>query len=89
MDANQTRTMVDAVVAHDGPAFFRINRNDLPVITPENEKFGIGRIYTIRDRELLVYACGGMVSIALDAAKLLDQDGISLKVLNVSTQTSG
>lgn len=86
MDANQVRQMLETIVAYDGPVYFRTNRNDLPVITPEGEKFEIGKIYTAREgTDAVVYACGGMVSIALDAAELLAKDGISLKVLNVST----
>jgi len=86
VDANQTRAMVDAIVAYEGPVYFRTNRNDLPVITPEDELFEIGKIYTARDgKDAVVYACGGMVSIAMEAAELLEKDGISLKVLNVST----
>jgi transketolase len=85
-DANQMRAMVDAMVAYHGPVYFRSNRNDLPVITPEDAQFEIGKIYTVREgKDAVVYACGGMVSIALDAAELLAQEGISLKVLNVST----
>jgi transketolase len=86
VDANQTRAMVDAIVDYHGPVYFRINRNDLPVITPEDEKFEIGKIYTVREgNDAVVYACGVMVSLALEAAEQLAKDGISLKILNVST----
>jgi transketolase len=86
VDANQVRAMLDTIVAYHGPVYFRTNRNDLPVLTPDGEKFEIGKIYTMRDgKDAVVFACGVMVSIALEAAELLAKDGISLKVLNVST----
>ncbi len=85
-DANQVQSMMDAVIDHYGPVYFRINRNDLPVITDPDEKFEIGKIYTKREgTDAVIFASGIMVSLALEAAQMLEQDGISLKVLNVST----
>jgi len=85
-DANQVRAMLETIVDYHGPVYFRTDRNDLPVITPESAKFEIGKIYTVREgKDAVVYACGVMVSIALEAAELLAKEGISLKVLNVST----
>ena len=85
-DANQVQSMMDAVIDHYGPVYFRINRNDLPVITDSDEKFEIGKIYTKREgTDAVIFASGIMVSLALEAAQMLEQDAISLKVLNVST----
>ncbi|MBT3320169.1 MAG: transketolase family protein [Clostridia bacterium] len=86
VDANQVEGLVDAVVAHDGPVYFRMNRSDSPVLTQPGEKFEIGKIYTMREgSDAVIFACGNMVSIALEAADLLEKQGVSLKVLNVST----
>ena len=86
VDANQVQSMLDAVIDHYGPVYFRINRNDLPVLTDQNEKFEIGKIYTLREgTDAVIFAGGVMVSLALEAAEMLEKEGISLKVLNVST----
>jgi transketolase len=64
----------------------RINRHDLPDVFPENENFEIGRSYLIRDgKDAVVFANGIMVSRALQAAEKLQQQGISLRVVNVSS----
>ena len=86
VDAPQTRAMVEAIVDYDGPVYFRINRADLPVLTQEGEKFEIGKIYEMKEgHDAVIFATGIMVSIALEAAKMLDEEGVSLKVLNVCT----
>lgn len=86
VDANQTRAVVEAAVEHDGPMYIRINRNDLPVLTPADQKFEIGKIYEMRDgKDAVMYTGSVGVSIALEAAEILEKKGISLKVLNVST----
>ncbi len=86
VDANQVGNMLDAVIDHYGPVYFRINRNNLPVLTGSDEKFEIGKIYTMREgTDAVIFAGGVMVSLALEAADMLEKEGISLKVLNVST----
>jgi len=86
VDANQVGGLVEAILEYHGPVYFRIHRGDLPVITEPGEKFEIGKIYVAREgSDAVIFACGIMVSIALDAAGLLEKEGISLKVLNVST----
>lgn len=86
VDANQVQAMVETIVEHNGPVYFRINRNNLPVLTDSDEKFEIGKISTMREgSDAVIFAIGNMVNLALEAADMLDKDGISLKVLNVST----
>ena len=85
-DAVETRKMVKAMVEHDGPAYIRINRNDLPVLTDPDEPYHIGKMSQLRDGgDAVVFANGVMNSIALEAAQSLEKEGISLRVVNVST----
>jgi transketolase len=89
-DARETKKMVRAMALYRGPVYLRINRNDLPVYTPEDEKFEIGKIYPILDTgagsaDACVFATGVMVSKAVEAAESLKESGISVQVLNVST----
>ena len=86
VDAVETTKMVAAMVDHPGPMYIRINRNDLPILTPADTPFEIGKLYTIREGgDVVVFANGVMVSRALTAAEELATEGISVKVVNVST----
>jgi len=85
-DAVETKKMVEAMVKYKGPVYIRINRNDLPVYTPENLEYEIGRMYTLREgKDVVVFANGVMISKAMEAAEILQEEGISIEVVNVST----
>ena len=86
VDAVEVKKMVEAMVECKGPVYIRINRNDLPVYTPEDLEYSIGRMYTVREgRDVVVFANGVMVSKAMEAAEVLQEEGISIEVVNVST----
>ena len=86
VDAVETRKMVKAMAAWPGPVYLRINRADLPVYTSEDGDYQIGKLYTMKEgKDAVVFANGVMVSKALEAAKSLEEQGISVKVVNVST----
>jgi transketolase len=58
----------------------------VPVVCDEGSPFEIGRAVLLREgRDLTIIAAGVTVARALEAARLLDQDGISAAVLNLST----
>ncbi len=85
-DGIETRKMVKACVEYDGPVYMRINRNDVPDVCDENQEFEIGVPTVIRQgKDITVFAHGYMVYKALKAAETLDKQGISLRVVNVST----
>ena len=86
VDAVETTKMVAAMVDHPGPMYIRINRNDLPILTSADTPFEIGKLYIMKEGgDVVVFANGVMVSRALTAAEELAAEGISLKVVNVST----
>ena len=83
-DAVQTAQIVEYMAANHGPMYIRINRNELPVITPKEQGFTPGKVYTMHEGDdIAIFATGIMVSIALEAAKELAAAGIKAKVLNV------
>ena len=85
-DAVETRKMVRAMVNNPGPMYIRINRNDLPVLTPEAGEYEIGKLYTLREgSDVVVFANGVMVSKALEAADELEKSGLTVKVVNVGS----
>jgi transketolase len=85
-DGIETRKMIRAIAEYDGPVYVRINRNEMPDVSDENEEFKIGKYYVIREgKDVTVFAHGYMVFKALKAAEALEKEGISLRVVNVST----
>jgi transketolase len=85
-DALETALMTEATAGIAGPVYLRINRNDLPAVTPRGEPWVLGKIWELRKgRDVAIFATGALVSRALDAAERLARDGIEAKVLNVST----
>jgi len=85
-DAVEVGKMVECLLEWKGPVYIRINRNDLPFVCPEAEPYRIGKVWKLRDgTDAAVFASGVMVSKALEAAEALAKEGVSVRVLNVST----
>jgi transketolase len=85
-DGIETRKMTRAAAEYDGPVYLRIPRNDIPDVTDEKQEFKIGKPTVIREgKDVTVFAHGYMVYKALKAAETLEKEGISLRVVNVST----
>ncbi len=86
VDAVETAQMMKAMCEAKGPCYIRINRNDLPVYTNPSEEYHIGKMNQVRDgNDVVVFASGVMVSQAVKAAELLEAEGVSVRVVNVST----
>jgi transketolase len=86
VDGIETRKVVKAAVEHEGPVYIRIPRNEVPNVTGENQEFKIGEPSVIRKgTDVTVFAHGYMVYKALKAAETVENQGISVRVVNVST----
>ena len=80
--AQATKAMLDYV----GPVYMRTGRSDTKRILDETYQFQIGKGQILRDgSDLTIVACGVEVAHALEAAESLEQDGISARVVNMST----
>ncbi len=85
-DGNETRAMTRALAGFEGPVYMRITRNDLPDVMPEDEPFVAGKPHRVRQgSDAVVFASGQMVGLALEAAGMVSAEGISLRVVNVSS----
>lgn len=83
-DAVQAQTITDYLLAHDGPAYVRMGRGDVEDVYPTGTKFEIGKAKTVCDgTDLTIIACGEMVYYAKQAELLLEQRGISARVLDM------
>lgn len=86
-DDVEARAAVRAAVDFKGPVYMRFGRLAVPVINDkENYKFEIGKGITMKDgSDVTIVATGLMVNEALEAAKSLESEGISARVVNIHT----
>ncbi|WP_044398787.1 transketolase family protein [Lacinutrix sp. Hel_I_90] len=85
-DYNQTKAATIAIAEHQGPVYLRFGRPSVPVFTPENQKFEIGKaIHFTEGSDVTIVATGHLVWEALEASKALYEKGISAEVINIHT----
>ena len=86
-DATEARAAVKAAIDYEGPVYLRFGRLSVPVIyDDETYKFEIGKGDMISDgKDVTIVATGIMVAQAIEAAKLLEAEGISARVINIAT----
>ena len=85
-DAVETEKMILAVAKYEGPVYVRLGRLNIPVIFDDSYTFEIGKAVTLKEgNDVAIFATGLMVYEALEGAKLLEQEGINARVINVST----
>ena len=85
-DYNQTLQATLAIAAWDGPVYLRFGRPSVPIFTPEDAKFQIGKAdILVSGTDVSIIACGHLVWKALEAQIQLSQQGISAEVINMHT----
>jgi transketolase len=85
-DYNQTLQATLAIAAWDGPVYLRFGRPSVPIFTPEDAVFQIGKAdLLVQGTDVTIIACGHMVWKALEAQVQLADKGISAEVINMHT----
>lgn len=86
-DDVEARAAVKAAYAYVGPVYLRFGRLAIPVINDaDTYRFEMGKGVVLKEgSDVSILATGLEVSEALEAAKLLDADGISAEVINIHT----
>jgi len=85
-DHIETREMMKYVVTSRHPIYLRIGRQPVPNMNKENYKFSFGKGVTlVKGNDLAIISSGGMVYIAIEAAKELEKKGINSRVINIHT----
>lgn len=75
-----------AVYDLKGPSYVRFGRNPAPVVTTDDTPFMIGKAEIFRNgTDVTIFANGMLVYESLEAAKALEEEGISAQVVNVHT----
>ena len=88
-DATEAYAAIEAVINYEGPCYLRFGRYAVPDLTPElvpNYKFEIGKGVVYREgSDVTILANGYMVHLAVAAADILSNEGISAEVINIHT----
>jgi transketolase len=86
-DALEIEQAVPAIAEHKGPVYMRLLRGRVPLVLDEyGYHFELGRAKLLRDgADVLVISSGLLTMRALETAKALEADKVSVAVLHVPT----
>ncbi|MGE3973878.1 MAG: transketolase family protein [Bdellovibrionales bacterium] len=85
-DDIETKAMMRYLMDHQGPAYLRLTRQDMDVVHKSDYKFRFGKADELRSgKDTVIFATGGLVGSAMQAAELLKKDGLDVAVVNVHT----
>ena len=86
-DDVEARAAVKAAIEHEGPVYMRFGRLAVPVINdPASYTFELGKGIVMQEgKDVTIVATGLEVSESLEAAKMLEADGILAEVINIHT----
>ncbi|WP_055446601.1 transketolase family protein [Lacinutrix mariniflava] len=85
-DYNQTKAATIAIAEHKGPVYLRFGRPKVANFTPVDQKFEIGKaLHLVDGTDVTIVATGHLVWEALEAAKALNEKGISAEVIDIHT----
>jgi len=85
-DYNQTKAATIAIAEHEGPVYLRFGRPVIPVFTPEDQKFEIGKAWMVNEgADVSIFATGHLVWEAILAGEKLAEEGINAEIINIHT----
>jgi transketolase len=85
-DYNQTKAATIAIANYEGPVYLRFGRPKVPNFTPENQSFEIGKALLLNEgADVSIFATGHLVWESIEAAQVMEQQGISTEIINIHT----
>lgn len=87
-DGNEMKLAVEALLNYDGPAYMRLGRSAVDIVTDEIEgyKFELDKGAVLADgKDVTVIATGIMVQLALKAREIMAAEGVSVRVIDMHT----
>lgn len=85
-DYNQTKAATKAVADYHGPVYLRFGRPVIPVYSPADQKFEIGKAWMVNEgTDVSIFATGHLVWEAIQAGEILAAKGISAEIINIHT----
>lgn len=83
-DAVSTIKLLPQIIEHNGPVYFRLGRNPVPVIYSQEDDFKIGKSKVLTEgRDVAIIACGLMVSESMKALDILKSRGIEARLVDM------
>ena len=77
---------VHAMIDHTGPCYMKIGNFKMPVLYPEDVNFTLGKGIVIKDgHDVTLIGTGTVLSKAVAAAGLLEESGISVRLIDIHT----
>ena len=85
-DAVETEKAVEAIAEYDGPVYLRLSRAAVPVVYDESMKFEIGKGIKVKEgSDLTIITTGTILSKAVEAAEILEKEGIHVTLVDMHT----
>jgi transketolase len=85
-DFNQTKAATIAIAEHEGPVYLRFGRPVVPIFTPADQKFVIGKAWHVNEGTAVsIFATGHLVWEAIKAGEMLAEEGIEADIINIHT----
>ena len=85
-DYNQTKAATIAIADYEGPVYLRFGRPKVPIFTPADQKFEIGKAVMLHEgTDVTIVATGHLVWKAIEAGKILLEKGINPEIINIHT----
>lgn len=85
-DANHLRAILRASVDHPEAMYIRLGRGRDPEVYPSVPQVTFGKAARLREgNDLTIITCGSQVRASLDAAEILADEGISVRVVDMFT----
>lgn len=85
-DAVSAAIITEKLVKLNQPVYIRVGRNPVPIIHTVADELEIGKASVLREgKDVSIVATGEVAWRALEAAKLLDKEGVSAQVIEMHT----
>jgi transketolase len=85
-DFNQTKAATLAIANFHGPVYLRFGRPVVPIFSPADQQFEIGKAWTVNEgADVSIFATGHLVWEAILAGEMLEKDGIDVEIINIHT----
>ena len=86
VDEFQLKEVLHKTVDYKGVVYIRMSRKDVAKVHDEMYRFNLLKADVIKEgRDITIFSTGLMTSVAIEAAKVLDSEGIDCEIISVPT----
>ncbi len=85
-DPVELKAVLPVILDTEGPVYLRTGRSPIPDLYTQGANFSLGKGDILKEgKDVCIIAVGVMVHRAIEAAELLEEEGISCRVVNMSS----